>query len=544
MLWVRRLRIGKMLASTGKPQANHRRVVFPSGIVFLATAQSGDIDETVQLLEKGVDPNSCSADGLTAHHQCCIDGNLEMLQILVEHGANVNAQDNEGWTPLHAAASCDQSEICSFLLEHGADPTALNGDGQIPQDLCEEDENECLALLENALRDRNVDVEEVRNAERTAMLKDAKSIRDGMTPASAQSLKFGASPLHVSCAKGYDDVTEILLEADADVNAVDDDGWTPLHAAAHWNQERACELLADYDADFKAVSKTGQTCFDVADGDVEDKLNELQEAQSKRPRRPKKEPTPSPPPLAESPTPSSAVSHEPLARRITPPEITPVTTAQTTPPSSTTSMGEHRRSQENIEVPTTEPETKRRQKARRSRETRRLTQHIRLEDLQALSPAPSQNSIDTSESNGVKNPPAANEAPAANNPPAPAAKPTAPAAKEAPAAREAPAEKNPTAPAAKSTTANKDKDAKKQRRPTRRPRNERRQTGAVVPNDVLGSASEGEGEGGEEGDAIQDTERKSPDAEVEAGEVEESVSVQETKSKSQEAGISPATACQ
>ncbi len=40
--------------------------------------------------------------------------------------------------------------------------------------------------------------------------------------------------LHVAAANAYVEVMEFLLENDADIDAVDKDGWKPIHAAACW----------------------------------------------------------------------------------------------------------------------------------------------------------------------------------------------------------------------------------------------------------------------------------------------------------------------
>ena len=260
---------------TDAPDA--KRVRFPSGVIFLAAAQSGSIEETVRLVGLGADPNSCTADGLTAHHQCCIDGNLEMLKVLVEHGANVNAKDNEGWTPLHAAASCDRAEIVEYLVENGADITAINNEGEIALDLCEED-SECLGILEKAARDQHLSLDEARDAEKTMLLAHAKAFRDGKKDMFAESM-FGATPLHVACAKGYEEVIRTLLEAQVDVDAKDDDGWTPLHAAAHWGEKTACELLAHAGADFECRTPSGQTPIQLADAELVSFLEGLRESQ-------------------------------------------------------------------------------------------------------------------------------------------------------------------------------------------------------------------------------------------------------------------------
>lgn len=41
-------------------------------------------------------------------------------------------------------------------------------------------------------------------------------------------------------------VASLLLQAGANVNVQDNDGWTPLHAAVHWGQEDACQNLVEH----------------------------------------------------------------------------------------------------------------------------------------------------------------------------------------------------------------------------------------------------------------------------------------------------------
>lgn len=72
----------------------------------------------------------------------------------------------------------------------------------------------------------------------------------------------------------------LLLQAGANIEAKDVDGWTPLHAAAHWAQEEACKLLADNMCNMAAKTAQGQTPFDVADPDIVEYLEELRKEQT------------------------------------------------------------------------------------------------------------------------------------------------------------------------------------------------------------------------------------------------------------------------
>ena len=65
----------------------------------------------------------------------------------------------------------------------------------------------------------------------------------------------GSTPLHCATWKGHVDVAEFLVQAGADVNAVNQNehwGTTPLHAAAHANQVKIAQLLLDNGANTKA----------------------------------------------------------------------------------------------------------------------------------------------------------------------------------------------------------------------------------------------------------------------------------------------------
>ncbi|XP_054721947.1 protein phosphatase 1 regulatory subunit 12A-like [Uloborus diversus] len=260
------------------PTDKKSKIKFSDGCVFLAACAASDTEEVERLLEQGTDINTANVDGLTALHQACIDNNLDMVQFLVEHGCDVNRGDNEGWTPLHATASCGFISIAKYLIENGANVAAVNNDGDLPIDIAESSEME--EFLSNVLDEKGIDCDEARSEEERIMLEDATEMLSSNKFLDKIHLRTGASALHVAAAKGYISVMNILIQAGADLNAQDNDGWTPLHAAAHWGQKEACAVLADSLANMDIQNFAGQTCFDVAEPELVKLLEELKKKQA------------------------------------------------------------------------------------------------------------------------------------------------------------------------------------------------------------------------------------------------------------------------
>ena len=116
--------------------SNRRSVSFQPEVLLQEVVTEGDTDLAKEIISSGnVDVNKMSPVGLTALHQCALDGNIELSRTLVSNGAYVNSIDADGWTPLHGAAATGHTEMVRFLLVAGSDPLLKNDDDEIAYDL-------------------------------------------------------------------------------------------------------------------------------------------------------------------------------------------------------------------------------------------------------------------------------------------------------------------------------------------------------------------------------------------------------------------------
>lgn len=254
-------------ASKPAKQKSRRGVVFSVLAQMMEAAARGSHDEMRTLLKTGIDPNMKNHDGLTALHQCCIDGTVETVALLLKYGADVNVTDQDMWTPLHAAATCGHFKVVTMLVKAGADVTAVNGDGDMPHDITEEEVT--LQYLRNEIMKRNIspeDLQRIRCRPHDLLLKDVEAVLAAGGDLDQEVGQDGETFLHVAISERHNDVVKLLLDNGASVTVRDRDGWQPVHVAAYWCNEVALEMLvADLKVDLRAETNKGETPYELCD---------------------------------------------------------------------------------------------------------------------------------------------------------------------------------------------------------------------------------------------------------------------------------------
>lgn len=312
-------------------------------LTALHQAASGGHLKTVKLLiEKKADVNSRSAAGWTPLHAA---KNTETAQILLDNGANINAMSEKGLTPLSEAVSKGDTELVRFLIEKGADfnikytntsrtllhyaassstaaflvslgmdVNAKDTWGYTPLHLAAERGDKEVAeylILKGADMNakitwfiRNDDYPigstpldiSLDNDPESALSKflESKRAKTGRyLPGSLYFEDLGDTEIELFRAVRNGNLTIIIrrLKQGADINAVDNAGWTPLHWAAYFGRTWTAKYLIKNGAKINEQSKKqlsreypkGQTPLDVAKAaGKEDIIKILTEAGAKR----------------------------------------------------------------------------------------------------------------------------------------------------------------------------------------------------------------------------------------------------------------------
>ncbi|KAK9680998.1 Ankyrin repeats (3 copies) [Popillia japonica] len=243
------------------------------------------------LLRKGVDINQKSRDQSTPLYVAVETENFEAVIALLSHGVEVNIVNNAGITPLCAAVKTENGDIINILLSNQADVNLVGKDGATPlitaiqrnnvgiiQLLLAHDADpnfidECgVTPLYIAALAGNwfvVSVLLLHNAY-TSIITCGKTllfnaIRTGCT--SLVKLLLTTQPTGTTEFTVFNDITMIIEEVvgnRANINQVNEQGFSPLHIAVARRNLAMVELLLEYKANVNLRDNFDCTVLDIA----------------------------------------------------------------------------------------------------------------------------------------------------------------------------------------------------------------------------------------------------------------------------------------
>jgi ankyrin repeat protein len=183
------------------------------------------------LLEQGADAKAMNSRGETILHAAAGGGSCKIIETLLFRGLNVNVKTLSGETPLHETAMCGRLQAATLLLDRGAEIDDASGE---------------ITPFDWAVCYGHSDVADL-------LLK--------------RGAKMPPTILHDAITYADLDMVKFLIERKAQINAVDNKGWTPLHVAMDWGKKPIADYLVAHGADVNARDKNGKTPHDVGAND-------------------------------------------------------------------------------------------------------------------------------------------------------------------------------------------------------------------------------------------------------------------------------------
>jgi serine/threonine-protein phosphatase 6 regulatory ankyrin repeat subunit B len=246
------------------------KVVDSTGQTAIHIAARMDFPEIVRiLLDEGGTLDTTDSDRLTALHLAVQKSHISTVRLLLEKGASLEGKSSEGSTVLHFASEYGSTEIVKLLLNKGAaiHLEALDSSERTPLFLAIYSRNlETVKCLLDA--GGNINASPKWPAMYTAAYYGRTSIVEELLSRGFDREIWEAcgnnnwTPLH----GGYDTapVLKLLLDAGANVNAVNSDGKTALHLASYEEITASVKLLVEHNADLSIADQNGSTALHEA----------------------------------------------------------------------------------------------------------------------------------------------------------------------------------------------------------------------------------------------------------------------------------------
>ncbi|KLJ11354.1 hypothetical protein EMPG_13377 [Blastomyces silverae] len=222
-------------------------------------AKNGDYEIASLLLSYGVDIEAKDVNMMTATHHACEKGHVAILELLVNHKANINAVGADEMTPLICSAANGHFPTTHLLLRKKAMPhskdqhgmnalhwAAFNGHPDIVGLLLQKK----TSLFSQNLQGRTA----LHLAAMNKQFAVVELLLRKNAPMEARCHQ-GFTALHYACCAQYVDLVRLLLAAGANIEAqVDKLKQRPIHLAASQGSLEITRLLCEKGASVDALS--------------------------------------------------------------------------------------------------------------------------------------------------------------------------------------------------------------------------------------------------------------------------------------------------
>ncbi|GMH30230.1 hypothetical protein Nepgr_032073 [Nepenthes gracilis] len=177
-------------------------------------AHNGDLYQLKSLLRGGADPKKTDYDGRSPLHLAASRGYENVVLFLIQEGVDINASDNFGNTPLMEAIKNGHDRVASLLCSEGASLNIKDAGSFLCTAVARGDADLLKRVLTNGVDPNSKDYDQ-------------------------------RTPLHVAASQGLYLMAKLLVDAGANVSAIDRWGNTPLDEGWKCGNQNLIKLLED-----------------------------------------------------------------------------------------------------------------------------------------------------------------------------------------------------------------------------------------------------------------------------------------------------------
>lgn len=206
------------------------------------------------LLKNGANIESQTNENVTALHFASSKGQANVVKVLLENNANIEVTETDGSTPLILASENDEKKVVSLLIEAGAKFDVLNESicYKVTKNLFEDG----YKVIIDAIKDNNYKAvklfldqgfptsEEIGGGLLSlAVDREYIDIVELLVENGVDVVNYGQPAFIRASSKDSVDSVNILIEADIDINYINEEGINALSAAAFYGSKNVLELL-------------------------------------------------------------------------------------------------------------------------------------------------------------------------------------------------------------------------------------------------------------------------------------------------------------